>query len=95
MIRPIPYAGYDPDEDNFDGIELASLYDQDKRPYRTTIDIRRAWDLKRIGHSWAEIGKILARECDRRMPFTSRAVYWAANYCCSTVTSQHHQTTGE
>lgn len=76
MIR---YAGFDPDEDNFDGVGLAPLHRQDVQP-RTTINIVRAGELRREGLGWAEIGRILAQDVGRRMPFTSQSVYAAVSY---------------
>jgi hypothetical protein len=75
------YAGFDPDENNFDGVELAPLHEEELRaPRRTRIDTKRAWKLKHEGFSWAEIGKILACEQGRAANYQPLSVYIAANY---------------
>lgn len=84
MSKLIPYAGFDPDENNLDDIELAPLHPQDlvkrSRPGPASIDTNRAWRLKHLGKSWKEVGEILAREEGRKIPFLGPSVYSAANY---------------
>jgi hypothetical protein len=75
------YAGYDPDEDNFDDVEPAPLHDEELRARRRTrINVSRAWELKRDGFDWAEIGRILACEQGRAANYQAMSVYMAANY---------------
>lgn len=77
-MKLIPYAGFDPTEDDFTGIELRPL---ELEPARyTRLNISRAWELRREGKSWKEIGQILARENGRSIPYNSHSVYTAANY---------------
>lgn len=83
MTRPLQYAGYDPDEDNFDGVELAPLHEEElRRPRRTRINVARAWELKHAGKTWTEIGRLLASEQGRASPYQGVSVYIAAN--CAT-----------
>jgi hypothetical protein len=83
-VNLVRYAGFDPHEDDFGEVELAPLHPQDLvkpgRPLRTNIDIDRAWHLKRLGRSWNEVGKILAREEGRKIAYRGNSVYFAANY---------------
>ena len=75
------YAGFDPNEDNFDGVELAPLHEQELRaPRRTRINVTRAWELKHAGYTWGEIGKILACEQGRAANYQAVSVCTAANY---------------
>lgn len=92
MTQPLRYAGFDLDEDNFDGVELAPLHEEELcKPRRTKIDVHRAWELKHAGHTWAAIGRILASEQGRAAHYQSYSVAFAAHY--STVSSQERQAT--
>ena len=72
MLR---YAGYDPNEDNFDGIEPAPLHDEDCRPPgKSRINIERALALKSEGLPWRRIGEILATEENRPTRYTGDGV---------------------
>lgn len=67
----IPYAGFDPGENDFIGINPAPLHERERRKRRNArsgrqaINVRRAAELKSQGLSWDRIGQILAAE-DRR-----------------------------
>lgn len=77
-MKLVPYAGFDPAEDDFTGVEFRPM---ELGPARyTRLNIRRAWELRRERKSWKEIGQILAREEGRSVPYTSHSVYTAANY---------------
>lgn len=76
------YAGFDSDEDNFDGVELAPLHEQDEPKPRqplTRIDTARAWHLKGLGRSWAEVGRLMAIEEGRNVPYTANGIRFAAH----------------
>ena len=88
MPRLVPYAGFDPDDDNFDGIELAPLHRQDiERPRHTTLDIDRIQQLRGQGWTYDAIGRQLAFECGRRAPYQAQAVWWALRYAMPRVMS--------
>lgn len=74
----IPYAGFDPFENDFDNIQPAPLHEQDIEP-RTHFDIARIWSLKHSGKSWNEIGKLLASEEGRRAPYQGTSIKFAVN----------------
>lgn len=77
-MKLIPYAGFDPTEDDFTGVELRPL---ELEPARyTRINIRRVWKLRREGKNWKEIGQILAREEGRPASYHAHSIYTAANY---------------
>lgn len=82
MKRPLPYAGFDPDEDNFHGMELAPLHEQDvmRRQPRTNIDLARAEHLKSLGWSWDDVGRQLAIEDGRRIAYQGQSVRFAFLY---------------
>ena len=72
MIR---YAGYDPDENDFRGVDPAPLHASDLRaPGKTRINIQRALALKSEGLCWRRIGEILATEENRPMKYTADGV---------------------
>ena len=77
----VRYAGFDPNENQFDGVGLAPLHPEELRAYRRTrINVTRAWELKNSGLGWAKIGRQLAKEDGRAMPYLGTSVYIAANY---------------
>lgn len=82
MIR---YAGYDPEEDNFEGIELAPLHPVDAARRRNRghkpreIDVRLAMDLRAQGLTWMEIGARLAKEKLRKTPFHGSSICQAVS----------------
>ncbi len=79
----IRYAGFDPDEDVFDGVELAPLHPQDAPPRpvpRTRLDIARAVHLRGLGWGWNEVGRQLAIEAGRRVAYRGTSIYFAVNY---------------
>lgn len=76
---PRRYAGFDPHEDEFEGVELAPLHPQDE-VRRTTIDLGRAEHLKGLGWSWAEVGRQLAVECGRKIAYRGESVRAAVLY---------------
>lgn len=81
MIR-IPYAGFDPEEDNFEGVEMAALHEQDVscRDRSTKMDIERARYLKWIGLSWNAVGRKLASEQGRRVAYRGSSVQFAVHF---------------
>ncbi len=81
MSALVRFAGYDPEEHDFDGVEMAPLHDDERRPHKTAIDVARAWELKHAGKGWAEIGRILAREMGRPIHFWGHSIYIAATRC--------------
>lgn len=78
-----PYAGYDPRENDFFGIEPAPLHDWERpkrrNPFsgRAGIDVKRARQLKAEGLSWGRIGEILASEDRREAKYLGASVYAA------------------
>jgi hypothetical protein len=81
MSKLIQFSGYDPDEDDFDGVEMAPLHDDELRQYRTSIDVARAWELKHAGATWAEVGRIIALEMGRPIRFQETSIANAATRC--------------
>lgn len=94
MSRLVRYAGYDPDENNFVGVLLAPLHQEEFELYqRTTINIARAVELRNSGQvefrvkgrrnnklSWREVGQQLAEEEGRSVPYGPAAIYRAVHY---------------
>lgn len=72
------YAGYDPAENEFDTAGFTPLPHEDVRQsVNAPINARRALDLRRSGYSWDKIGRILAAETNRLMPYQGLSVYLA------------------
>lgn len=82
-MRLIPYAGHDPRENDFYGIEPAPLHDRERpkrrnpQSGRTGINVVRAHQLKHEGLSWGRIGEILAAEDRRSIKYLGCSVYRA------------------
>lgn len=81
-MRQIRYAGFDADEDNFEGVEPAALHEQDiaGRARSTKIDIERARYLKWTGLSWTAVGRTLASEQGRPMAYNGASVQFAVHF---------------
>jgi hypothetical protein len=73
MVR---FAGFDPEEDNFDGIDPAPLHEQDFQPrvMRTRMNLDRARHLRSLKWAWREIGKQIAIEEGRRVPYLANSI---------------------
>lgn len=78
-LTPRRYAGFDPHENEFEGVELAPLHPQDE-VRRTTIDLGRAEYLKGLGWNWAAVGRQLAVECGRKIAYRGESVRAAVLY---------------
>jgi hypothetical protein len=76
----IRYAGYDPNEDDWNAIEAACVLDRKdywghvKRTYKTQIDGHRAMELLASGMCRREVGIKLAEEQGRVLPFTADGI---------------------
>ncbi len=79
-MQLVPYAGFDPLENNFFGIMPAPLHDRERPKRRNPlsgragIDVKRATILKAQGLSWARIGEILATEDRRKLKYLGCSV---------------------
>jgi hypothetical protein len=73
MLR---YAGYDPAENEFDTAGFTPLPHEDLGQ-NAPIDTQRALELRRSGYSWDKIGRLLAAEANRLMPYRGLSVYFA------------------
>lgn len=82
-MQLIPYAGFDPRENDFSGIVPAPLHDRERpkrrnpQSGRVGIDVKRANHLKAQGLSWERIGEILASEDRRKTKYLGASVYRA------------------
>lgn len=75
MVRQlIRYAGFDPDEDNFTGIELKPLFPVGSLPNKDRIDEQHALLLFEGGMTAKEIGEMMAKRCGRKMAYTADAI---------------------
>lgn len=70
MIR---FAGFDPDEDDFEGVEPAPLHAHDRRVTRGAIDPEAALQIKLAGNTWRRVGEIMACEQNRVIRFSGDA----------------------
>lgn len=95
MRRLVQYAGFDPCEEDFDGVEPAPLHAEDLVPLtrqrRTRINLERAWSLKRLGRSWDEVGRLLALEQGRKVVYQGKSVRMAALFATQIVGDVPHR----
>jgi hypothetical protein len=85
----VRYAGFDPHENEFDDGALAPPPSRARRArhYRTTLDTDRIRQLRELGMTWCAIGRQLAAERGRPVPYLGASVWWAARYATPRVTS--------
>jgi hypothetical protein len=80
----IPYAGFDPDENDFGDVELAPLHCQDIEPharrYRTALNVDRARHLRGLGWTFDAVGVQLAIEDGRPVAYRGTSIWWALRY---------------
>lgn len=70
----IPFAGYDPNENDFSMIKLEPRYGFD---FGREINVKRAVELRAKGLKWREVSVLLAHECRRKIPFQPQSVMCA------------------
>lgn len=78
----VPYAGYDPTEDQFGSSRRYVASSQNfaiARLCRKRIDIGCARKLRTAGLDYRAIGQLLARQQGRATPYAARSVYRAVN----------------
>ena len=77
-MSKLRYAGYDPAENEFNTAGFTPLPHEDVRQSSNApVNTQRALDLRRVGYSWDKIGRMLAAETNRLMPYQGLSVYLA------------------
>jgi hypothetical protein len=77
MRRLIPYAGYDPGEEDFSGLEIERgglLGNRSDFGPRKVMNVQLAIQLRASGMKWDDIGRELAAQEGRPVPYRGDSV---------------------